>query len=63
MAEQRRKNREYQRTAQLKKAIENPRLPDAEARHRARIAEELARPAFRDPFIAALFGEYQGAAA
>jgi hypothetical protein len=61
-AEMRRKNREYARTAQLKKAIENPQSLDVEAKHLARIAEELARPAFRDPLVAALFGEYRRAA-
>lgn len=62
MAELRRKNREYARTARLKRAIENPQLPDVEARHRAKVMLELARPAFRDPFIAALFGPYEARA-
>lgn len=54
--ERRERNRKYHAAKLAKKADE------AESAHRARIREELARPAFRDPFIVALFGPYEARA-
>jgi DNA-binding transcriptional regulator LsrR (DeoR family) len=50
------KNRAY------RAASANRKAQAAEAERRERIARELARPAFRDPFIAALFGPYEARA-
>jgi hypothetical protein len=55
--ERRARNREYYAARMEKK--ENA----IEASHKARIAAELSRPAFRDPLVAALFGEYERRAA
>jgi hypothetical protein len=38
-------------------------MEKADAERRERIRKELARPAFRDPLVAALFGEYERRAA
>jgi hypothetical protein len=51
--ERRARNREYYAAKMAKKA------DSIEASHKARIAAELARPAFRDPLVAALFGPYE----
>jgi hypothetical protein len=44
-----------------REAWKRPNLSENE--HARRIAAELARPAFRDPLVAALFGEYERRAA
>jgi hypothetical protein len=55
--ERRAKNRAYKaRHAKTK-------MEKADAERRERIRKELARPAFRDPLVAALFGEYERRAA
>ena len=40
-----------------REAWKRPNVSDNE--HARRIAEELARPAFRDPLVAAFYGEYR----
>jgi hypothetical protein len=51
--ERRAKNRAYKTRHAMTK------MEKADAERRERIRRELARPAFRDPFIAALFGPYE----
>lgn len=52
--------RAQQRTYRKKYA--ETQIAKAEAARLERIRKELDRPAFRDPLVAALFGEYQRAA-
>lgn len=51
--ENRERHKEYRRKTKLKAEAH------AEKKRRERIAAELARPAFRDPFTTALFGTYE----
>lgn len=41
----------------MKEAEERQKEAEAEREHKERVREELARPAFRDPMTAALYGE------
>jgi hypothetical protein len=56
LEDHRERHKEYRRQAK-QRAEEH-----AEKQRSERIRQELARPAFRDPFIAALFGPYEARA-
>jgi len=62
--EKRAKDRAYcAKLRQAAKAKEPTKLQKAEAERHERLRKELARPAFRDPLVAAFYGEYRGAIA
>jgi DNA-binding Lrp family transcriptional regulator len=62
--EKRARNRAHcAKLRQAAKAKEPTKPQKAEAERHERLRKELARPAFRDPLVAAFYGEYRGAAA